>query len=79
MPYGEGREDEQSQRAARLQELGALRVLEPQRLSGESFAEAVEQALGWTPMSVPLELDGRRRTPELLVSLSSGRRAEAAR
>jgi predicted glycosyltransferase len=68
-PYGEGREDEQAERARRLERLGALRVLDPGQLSGAAYAEAVEGALGWTPLDVPLALDGRTRTAELLRAL----------
>ena len=77
VPYGEGIEDEQAQRARRLERLGALRVLDPHALSGDTLASAVEEALGWTPMTVPLELEGRTRTSELLMSLLSARPAGA--
>jgi predicted glycosyltransferase len=76
VPYGEGREDEQSERARRLERLGALRVLESERLSGDTFAEAVRDALDWQPLPVPLEMDGRTRTPQLLRSLSPALHAE---
>jgi predicted glycosyltransferase len=69
VPYGEGREDEQAARAHRLAGLGALRVLDSDRLSGHTFAEAVSDALDWTPLPVPLALDGRTRTSELLRTL----------
>jgi predicted glycosyltransferase len=76
VPYGEGSEDEQSERARRLERLGAVRVLPSERLSGESFAEAVRDALHWQPLPVPLEMDGRTRTPQLLRSLSPALDAE---
>ena len=77
VPYGEGREDEQAERARRLERLGALRVLDPDLLSRDTLADAVGAALDWTPLSVPLALDGRGRTSELLVSMVPDRRAEA--
>jgi predicted glycosyltransferase len=69
VPFGEGREDEQAERARRLERLGALRVLDADQLSGGTFADAVRDALDWTPLPVPLDLDGRTRTSELLRSL----------
>lgn len=70
VPYGEGREDEQAERARRLERLGALRVLDADRLSGGTLADAVGDALGWTPLAVPLALDGRTRTSRLLRTLA---------
>ena len=78
VPYGEGREDEQAERARRLERLGALRILDPDRLNADTFVDAVRDALGWTPLSVPLELDGRSRTSKLLRSLLPARAEEAA-
>jgi len=78
VPYGEGREDEQAARARRLERLGALRVLDADVLSATTLADAVRDALDWTPLSVPLELDGRTRTSELLRTLRPARDVEAA-
>jgi predicted glycosyltransferase len=69
VPYGEGREDEQAERARRLERLGAVRVVDPDRLSADVLVDAVRDALDWTPLAVPLDLDGRTRTSELLRSL----------
>ncbi len=76
VPYGEGREDEQAERARRLERLGAVRVIDPDRLSADTFADAVRDALDWAPLAVPLDLDGRTRTPELLRSLLRARDVE---
>ena len=78
VPYGEGREDEQAARARRLERLGALRVLDPDLLSGPTLVDAVRDALTWTPLSVPLSLDGRTRTSELLRTLRPARDVETA-
>jgi len=77
VPYGEGREDEQAARASRLERLGALRVLDPDELSAATLVDAVRDALDWTPLSVPLALDGRTRTSKLLRTLRPARKAEA--
>jgi predicted glycosyltransferase len=78
VPYGEGREDEQGARARRLERLGALRVLDSDRLSANTLVDAVGDALDWTPLPVPLALDGRSRTSQLLRSLRPTRDVEAA-
>jgi predicted glycosyltransferase len=78
VPYGEGREDEQAERARRLERLGAVRVVDPDRLAADVLADAVRDALDWTPLPVPLDLDGRTKTSELLVSLLRSRNVEAA-
>ena len=78
VPYVEGREDEQAERARRLERLGAVRVVDSDRLSGDELARAVRNALDWTPLAVPLDLDGRTRTSELLRSLLTARDVEAA-
>ena len=76
VPFGEGREDEQAERARRLERLGALRVLDPDRLSPGTLCAAVQDAIGWTPLPVPLDLDGRTRTSRLLRTLSPVRDVE---
>jgi len=78
VPYGEGREDEQAARARRLERLGALRVLDSDRLSAQTLGDAVRDALEWTPLPVPLDLDGQIRTSELLQSLRPARDVGAA-
>jgi predicted glycosyltransferase len=78
VPYADGPEDEQAERARRLERLGALRVVDPTRLSGDALADAVRDALHWSPMPVPLDLDGRRCTAELLRDLVLARTAEPA-
>jgi predicted glycosyltransferase len=78
VPYADGPEDEQAERARRLERLGALRVVDPTRLSGATFADAVRDALDWSPMAVPLDLDGRRCTAELLRDLVRARTPETA-
>jgi len=78
VPYVEGREDEQAERARRLERLGAVRVVESDRLSGDTLVRAVRDALDWEPLAVPLDLDGRTRTSELLRSLVHARQVGAA-
>jgi predicted glycosyltransferase len=79
VPYGEGREDEQAERARRFERLGALRVVDADRLSADALVAALRDARGWTPLTVPLDLDGRTRTSELLRSLLAKDKLEAVR
>jgi predicted glycosyltransferase len=69
VPYCVGNEDEQAERARRLEQLDALRVVEAEGLTGALLADAVRDALAWQPLSVPLDLDGRTNTATLLRSL----------
>ena len=62
VPYGEGREDEQAARAHRLAGLGALRVLDSDRL-GAHFAEAVGDASRTGPAARPAR--ARRAHPHV--------------
>ncbi|MFN0091601.1 MAG: glycosyltransferase family protein [Acidimicrobiales bacterium] len=65
-PYAEGREDEQRRRAERLAELGALRVLPPERLNPDALAAALIELEGFSPCAAAFDLDGVRRSVELL-------------
>ena len=76
--YLVGDDSGQAARARRLERLGALRVLDSSRLSAQTLADAVRDALDWTPLPVPLDLDGRTRTSELLRSLCPAGDVETA-
>jgi predicted glycosyltransferase len=73
VPYGDPGEDEQHRRAHRLADLGALRVLAPERLDGPSLARAIDDALRFRPQAVDLRLDGGRETAALLEGLVAER------
>jgi predicted glycosyltransferase len=66
VPYAEPGEDEQTRRARRLEDLGALRTLDPQRLDGPALAAALEMVLDFEPRATDLRLDGARETADLL-------------
>jgi predicted glycosyltransferase len=66
VPYATPEEDEQLRRARRLERLGALRVLDPERLDATTLAAAVESLLSFVPRPAALDLDGARRTADLL-------------
>ena len=69
VPFSEGGEDEQRMRARRLERLGAVRVLEPERVDGPTLAAEVQSLLHFTPHPVALDMDGTGHTVELLEAL----------
>jgi predicted glycosyltransferase len=62
VPYAPPGEDEQTRRARRLAERGALLVHDGR----EPLNHALTRLLDFTPPSAALDLDGARRTAELL-------------
>ena len=66
VPYATAEEDEQQRRARRLARLGAVRVLDPARLDPRTLARELELLLEFEPARPRLDLDGARRTCELL-------------
>ena len=77
VPFAEGGEDEQTRRAERLARLGAVRVLEADRLDGRSLAAAVRRLLAFRPEPVALDLDGARTTALLVGNLAARATAPA--
>jgi len=66
VPFSEAGRDEQWVRARRLERLGAVRVLEPERLDGPTLAAEVRALLRFRPPPVALDLGGARRTVAIL-------------
>jgi predicted glycosyltransferase len=62
VPFAEGNQDEQTNRAARLERLGAVRVLPADRADGRALAAAIKQLLAFRPEPVALDLDGARNS-----------------
>jgi predicted glycosyltransferase len=73
VPFAAPGEDEQTRRATLLARLGAVRVVHEQELVPESLAAIVEAALDHAPMDARLDLDGARRSRDLLVDLVASR------
>ncbi len=69
VPYDEDRETEQWARACRLESLGAVRLLPAARLSPETLAASVLDAVASTTRAVRLDLGGAATTAALLASL----------
>src|SRR5262249_6330655 len=72
VPFAEGGETEQTDRAGRLGKLGFARVGGEDRLSPESLMEAMLDAP--EPPSHLLDLDGARKTAKLLADRFAARR-----
>ena len=69
VPYATREEDEQRRRARRLARLGALRVLDGDRLDPVTLAASIEALLGFEPADPAIDLGGAPRTTELLEHL----------
>lgn len=76
VPYATPTEDEQTRRAESLAALGALRVLDPARLDGETLAAAIDEALRFRPRPLDIGLDGAAESTRVLERLVAD--AEAA-
>ena len=72
VPCSELGKDEQWVRARRLERLGAVRVLEPERLDGPTLAAEVRALLGFRPSPLALDLGGAPRTVALLDEMLDG-------
>ena len=66
VPYAEGLQDEQINRARRLEGLGLLRVLESTCLNGETLAAEIIQLMNFRPNPVGLNLSGAANTTRLV-------------
>ncbi len=75
VPYAARGETEQLTRARRMEELGLARVVEPDALSPETLARAIDAALaGRRPKPVPLDVSGAEKSAESVSAwLRSGR------
>ena len=78
VPYATPEEDEQLRRARRLERLGAVRVLAPERLGRSTLAAELRRLLAFRPRPASVDLGGARRTGELLADLVAGPELAAA-
>jgi len=78
VPYSTPEEDEQTRRARRLERLGAVRVLAAERLARASLAVEVRRLLAFRPRPASVDLDGARRTGDVLDELLAGSLPAAA-
>lgn len=70
VPYGAEREDEQRNRAQRLQQLGVMRCLPAAEMTPTTLAAQLLQTLSFQPRPNVLQLDGARVTTETLYEMA---------
>jgi predicted glycosyltransferase len=69
VPFAQGRENEQMNRARRLESLGALRLLPEDELNPQRLADEIRTLLQFTPQSVNLNFDGAKTSVQIMVEL----------
>jgi predicted glycosyltransferase len=72
VPYATPEEDEQLRRARRLERLGAVRVLDPDRVDPAVLAREIERLPAFEPTRPAIDLDGGRGTCSELWELIRG-------
>ncbi len=69
VPFAQGQEDEQTNRAQRLSHLGLLRTVAAESLDVDRFVTEVEQLLHFTPNSAALDVDGATNSADIIYGL----------
>ena len=69
VPFSQGQEDEQENRAQRLSQLGLLRSVEAVGLDIGRFVAEIEELLEFAPNSAALDVDGTARTADIIHAL----------
>lgn len=69
VPFSGEKQDEQTNRARRLERLGALRILEQESCNPHAMAREIESLLQFQPNAVQLDMNGVEHTAGLLKSL----------
>ena len=77
VPFSGEKQDEQMNRARRLERLGALRVLEAERLNAQTLATEMDALLQFQPNAIQLDMNGAENTAELLKELLQQRHTRA--
>jgi predicted glycosyltransferase len=73
VPFAANGEDEQTRRARRLEDLGAVRVLNPQELSPHRLADEIRTQLRSRPERVTLDMEGGPHSVRILSDLHAAR------
>jgi predicted glycosyltransferase len=68
VPFAQGQENEQSNRAARLSRLGLLRSVSLAELDEQGLIREVEHLLNFSPSTLTLDLTGARRSAEIMAA-----------
>jgi predicted glycosyltransferase len=69
VPFKQGQENEQTNRAERLNQLGLLRTVEANDLDVSRFVAEVNQLLQFTPNSAALDVDGAALSADIIYDL----------
>jgi len=77
VPFSGDRQDEQTNRARRLERLGALQVLEPERLDAQTLAAKMDALLQFQPDPIQLDMNGVENTAQLLKDLAQPKQTGA--
>ena len=72
-PYADNGDSEQSERARRLERLGAVRVLEAERLHTGDLATAIRATIAFVPNPLTLNLDGAPTSARILSTMQAAR------
>jgi len=70
VPFSEPGQDEQSNRARRLERLGAVRVLDSHRLGSGALTNAIKELLAFEPSPQYLDLDGAQAAARVLADMA---------
>ena len=66
VPFSGDKQDEQMNRARRLERLGALRILEQERCNAQGMAQEIESLFHFRPNPVQLDMNGVTNTAQVL-------------
>lgn len=66
IPFVEGGETEQRERAVRLEQLGRVVMVPPETANAHSLAAAIDRAMLQNPTPISIDLDGARTSAQLL-------------
>ena len=77
VPFADGLEDEQTQRAERLERLGAVRVLDQREISPSRLADEIRVLLGFKPQALAINLSGVEKSARILAQLLHARRSHS--
>jgi predicted glycosyltransferase len=75
VPFTQGRENEQMNRARRLESLGAVRVLPEDDLNPERLVDEIQALLHFKPQAVKLNFDGASNSARIMMELVRHRNA----
>ena len=77
VPFSGDKQDEQTNRARRMERLGALRVLEPERLNAQTMAKEIGSLLQFRANPVQLDMNGVENVAQVLNELVQQRQIKA--